>query len=186
MERERYAVIDVETTGFSPVDDRIVEVACVCVDGEQIVDRWATLVDPEMPIPPRTTAVHGITDAMVGGAPAIDRALMQLKERVAGRPIVAHYARFDLSFLRRMPTHEAICTMRLARVLFPDAPNHKNQTLRAVLEIDRLLGEDVGAHRALDDALVTAHVLMACRNRFSPRYWGVSWRRFLQETALVS
>lgn len=186
MSRERYAVVDVETTGFSPANDRVVEVACVCVDGDRIVDRWATLVDPGIPIPPRTTAIHGITDAMVRGAPAIERALAQLRRHSATRTFVAHYAGFDLAFLRPLLTPRAICTMRLARALFPEAPNHKNQTLRAVLEIDRLLDEKVGAHRALDDALVTAHVLMACRSRFSRRYWGVSWRRFVSENALVS
>jgi DNA polymerase III alpha subunit (gram-positive type) len=76
--------------------------------------------------------------------------------------------------------------MRLARALVPEAPNHKNQTLRAVLEIDRVAAcATLGAHRALDDAMVTAHVLIACRYRFSARYWGVSWRRFLRERALV-
>lgn len=186
MPRERYAVVDVETTGFSPANDRIVEIACVCVDGDRVVDRWSTLVDPEIPIPPRTTAVHGITDAMVRGAPTIDRALTQLRRRSATRTFVAHYARFDLSFLSRLRTRRAICTMRLARALFPNAPNHKNQTLREVLQIDRLIDGELSAHRALDDALVTAHVLIACRSHFSRRYWGISWRRFLRDIALVS
>jgi DNA polymerase III epsilon subunit family exonuclease len=183
---ERYAVVDVETTGFSPVNDRIVEVACVCVDGDRIVDRWATLVDPQAPIPPRATEIHGITDDMVAGAPTIDRALIELRRFSAARTFVAHSARFDLSFLGALRARRAICTLRLARALFPDAPNHKNQTLRRVLEIDRILGEDLGAHRALDDALVTAQVLIACRGSFSRRYWGVSWRRFVREEALVS
>jgi DNA polymerase III epsilon subunit family exonuclease len=184
--RERYAVVDVETTGFSPVNDRIVEVACVCVDGDRIVDRWATLVDPQTPIPARATEIHGITDAMVAGAPTIDRALGNLRRLCAARTFVAHSARFDLSFLQSLRSPRAICTLRLARALFPDAPNHKNQTLRKVLEIDRIVGEDLTAHRALGDALVTAHVLIACRSRFSRRYWGTSWRRFVSEEALVS
>jgi DNA polymerase III epsilon subunit family exonuclease len=180
-------VVDVETTGFSPVLDRIVEIACVSVDDDAVVGRWATLVDPGIPIPPRATEVHGITDAMVRGAPSLDRALAELRMHTADRTFVAHHARFDLSFLNRLErSRDAICTMRLARALVPEAPDHKNQTLRAFFEINRRLDEGVGAHRALDDALVTAHVLMACRHRFSRRYWGVSWRRFVQENALVS
>ena len=155
-------------------------------DDDRIVHRWATLVDPQAPIPPRATEIHGITDEMVAGAPTIDRALVELRRFSAARTFVAHSARFDLSFLGALRSRRAICTLRLARALFPDAPNHKNQTLRRVLEIDRILGEDLGAHRALDDALVTAQVLIACRGRFSRRYWGVSWRRFVREEALVS
>jgi len=179
-------VVDVETTGFSPVSDRIVEIACVCVDGDRIVDRWATLVDPGGPIPPRATEIHGITDAMVAGAPHAERAIAELRRFAAARTFVAHSARFDLSFLGALKDRRAICTVRLARALVPEAPNHKNQTLRRVLEIDRLVDRGLGAHRALDDALVTAHVLIACRSRFSRRYWGVSWRRFLRERALVA
>ncbi|HKU80621.1 MAG TPA: 3'-5' exonuclease [Candidatus Tumulicola sp.] len=186
MRSERYAVVDVETTGFSPVNDRVVEIACVCVDGDRIVDRWATLVDPREPIPPRATEIHGITDAMVAGAPTADRAIARLRRVAAARTIVAHSARFDLSFLSGLKTRDAICTVRLARQLVPEAPDHKNQTLRRVLEIDRRFGENLGAHRALDDALVTAGVLIECRARFSRRYWGVSWRRFLRERALVA
>lgn len=186
MVSERYAVVDVETTGFSPVADRIVEVACVCIDGDRIVNRWSTLVDPGTPIPPRASDVHGITDAMVAGAPAAADALAELRRIVRGRTLVAHYARFDLSFLGSLRRRGAVCTLRLARALVPEAPNHKNQTLRHVLRIDRRAGEPLSAHRALDDAIVTGHVLLACRSRFSRRYWGVSWRRFLTERALVA
>lgn len=186
MRSERYAVVDVETTGFSPVNDRIVEVACVCVDGDRIVDRWSTLVNPETPIPPRATGVHGITDAMVAHAPPLASALRQLRRFAGTRTLVAHSARFDLAFLSGLNSRGAICTLRLARTLFPEAPNHKNQTLRALLEVDRFFEEELDAHRALDDALVTARVLIACRSRFSRRYWGVSWRRFVRERALVA
>lgn len=183
---ERYAVVDVETTGFSPVNDRIVEIACVCVNDDRIVDRWATLVDPRTPIPSRATEIHGITDSMVAGAPTVERAIAQLRRFAGTRTVAAHCARFDLSFLGALRGRGAICTLRLARALVPEAPDHKNQTLRRFLEIDRFFGDGLGAHRALDDALVTAHVLIACRSRFSRRYWGVSWRRFLRERALVA
>ena len=69
MEVERYCVIDVETTGFRPWADRIVEVACVLLDGCRVAGRWSTLVNPGMPIPAEATAVHGITDGMVAAAP---------------------------------------------------------------------------------------------------------------------
>jgi DNA polymerase III subunit alpha, Gram-positive type len=186
MVPDRYAVVDVETTGFSPVNDRIVEVACVLVDGDCVVDRWATLVRPDIEIPARATDIHGITNAMVADAPPLWRALATLRNLCCDRIVVAHYARFDLSFLRDLHPDSAICTLKLARALVPEAPNHRNQTLRSVLHIDEAIGEKVAAHRALDDALVTAHVLIACHRRFRERRLGISWERFLSERAAVA
>jgi DNA polymerase III epsilon subunit-like protein len=180
MLAERYCVIDVETTGFSPVNDRIVEIACALVDGDRVVDRWATLVNPRMAIPAGATAVHGITDQMVAGAPGIGSALTHTRRLCYGRIVTAHFAQFDLSFVGASVSSTALCTMRLARTLFPEAPNHKNQTLRRYLHIDRVAGAEMRAHRALDDALVTAHVLIACRQRFRLCRGEDSWERFVR------
>jgi DNA polymerase III epsilon subunit-like protein len=99
--------------------------------------------------------------------------------------VAAHCAQFDLAFLG-WTGEPALCTMRLARAVFPEAPNHKNQTLREYLRIDGVIGEREGAHRALDDAIVTAHILIACRRRFlessSPKSWG--W--FKRANAMVT
>lgn len=180
---DRYAVVDVETTGFSSFSDRVVEVACVLVDRDRVVDRWATLVEPGIAIPERATQIHGITNDMVYGAPRLNDVMRELRARCRARIVAAHYARFDLSFLPALRVHPAICTMRLARELVPEAPNHRNQTLRAVLRIDDVLDRELGAHRALDDAIVTAHILIACRRRFRLRRPRGSWQRFLREKA---
>jgi DNA polymerase III epsilon subunit-like protein len=185
MELERYCVIDVETTGLRPSTDRIVEIACVAVDGCSVVGRWSTLVNPGMPIPAQATAVHGITDSMVAAAPEAAFALRQARRLCEGRLIAAHCATFDLSFVGRLVGTKALCTMRLARTLFPEAPNHKNQTLRRYLEVDRIAGEDFEAHRALSDALVSAYVLIACRRRFRLCRPEPSWSQFVARTALV-
>jgi DNA polymerase III epsilon subunit family exonuclease len=182
---ERYCVIDVETTGFSPTRDRIVEVACALVDGGRVVGRWATLVNPGMPIPAVATSVHGITDDMVEDAPSIVLALRHVRRLCRGRTVAAHCANFDLSFVGPTVASRGLCTMRLARALFPEAPNHKNQTLRRFLGIDRVAGEAFEAHRALSDALVSAHVLIACRQRFNARGSGQSWPLFVRENAFV-
>lgn len=184
MLTDRYAVVDVETTGFSPSQDRIVEVACVLVDEGGIHAQWSTLVNPQMPIPPYVTAVHGITDEMVADAPALSTILPTLRAFCRGATVAAHCAGFDLSFLGAEFASEALCTMRLARTLFPEAPNHKNQTLRVFLHIDDLLTTTARPHRALDDAIVTAHVLLACRRRFGERYSG-DWRAFSRSKSLV-
>lgn len=183
---ERYCVIDVETTGFSPVADRIVEIACAIVEDERVVGEWATLVDPGTPIPPVATAIHGITDAMVAGAPRIGEALLEARRRCEGRMVAAHSATFDLSFVGPAIANEALCTMRLARALFPEAPNHKNQTLRRFLGVDAIAGERLQAHRALGDAIVSAHVLIACRRRFRRHRPWESWTRFVRRHAVVA
>jgi DNA polymerase III epsilon subunit-like protein len=185
MQSERYAVVDVETTGFSPSRDRIVEIACVQVEGDAVVGRWSTLVDPGIPIPGYATAVHGITDAMVSHAPALGDALAELRGLCADRVVAAHCATFDLSFLGPSIATQALCTMRLARALVPEAPNHKNQTLRRFLEIDRIAGEAFEAHRALGDALVSAHVLLACRRRFRARRTEIAWDEYVRRRGFV-
>ncbi len=185
MRAERYCVIDVETTGFSPAADRVVEIGCAEVEGDQIVARWSTLVNPGRAIPAEATAVHGITDAMVARAPSLKPALEYARRLCRGRIVAAHSARFDLSFVGPWVAAEALCTMRLARTLFPEAPNHKNQTLRQFLDIDDRAGESFSAHRALGDALVTAHILIACRSRFAAMRGGKSWKQFVKEHALV-
>ncbi|HMF28426.1 MAG TPA: 3'-5' exonuclease, partial [Candidatus Cybelea sp.] len=164
----------------------IVEIACVVVEGCRVAARWSTLVNPGMPIPADATAVHGITDRMVAAAPEAAFALRQARRFCDGRLLAAHNATFDLSFVGASVGTRALCTMRLARVIFPEAPNHKNQTLRRYLEIDRTSGEDFAAHRALSDALVTAYVLLECRRRFRLCRPERSWTQFVTRTALVA
>lgn len=185
MLHERYCVIDVETTGLRPLKDRVVEIACALVDGDRVVGRWATLVNPCIPIPAAATAIHGINNEMVADAPVIESALSDARRLCSGRVVAAHCARFDLSFVGASIAGSALCTMLLARAIFPEAPNHKNQTLRRYLRIDRAAGEDLPPHRALGDALVTAHVLIACRRRFRICRQGDSWERFIRCHALM-
>jgi DNA polymerase III epsilon subunit family exonuclease len=164
----RYAVVDIETTGFSPASDRVVEVACVIVQDGRVVHRWSSLVDPERPIPWRATDVHGITDDDVAQAPSFSEVERHLIGLCAGATVVAHNASFDLSFLTALQAQPHLCTLALARRAFPHAPNHKNQTLRRYLEIDRdPLLRGLEAHRALADALVTAAILLRCLARLA-------------------
>lgn len=163
--RMRYAVIDVETTGFSPISDRVVEAACVLVQDGAIASTWSSLVNPERPIPEYASRVHGITDADVAGAPPFERVQRELYALCQGATVVAHNASFDLGFLPLLAPLPSLCTLQLARRRFPNAPNHKNQTLRAYLRIDELLRSCPGElqpHRALGDALVTAGILLRC------------------------
>jgi len=166
----RYAVVDVETTGFSPSADRVVEVACVVIQNGRVVERWSSLVDPCRPIPWRATDVHGITDADVAGAPTYAQIEGELFALCDGATVVAHNAAFDLSFLTALRARPVLCTLALARRAFPHAPDHKNQTLRAYLGIDADPAvRSLGAHRALADAEVTAAILVRCLDALAPR-----------------
>jgi len=162
----RYAVVDVETTGFSPAADCVVEAACVLVENGAIIATWSSLVNPGRPIPPQATAVHGICDGDVAGAPPFTTVAETLSFLCAGATIVAHNASFDLAFLPMLAQRPYVCTVRLARRFFPAAPNYKNQTLRAYLGVDADLGfRRLEAHRALGDALVTAAIFLRCMEK---------------------
>lgn len=157
-------VLDVETTGFDPRTDRVVELAAVWVDATgRILRVTQSLVDPEIPIPARARAVHHLGDEDVRGAPKLRRALRAM-EIGTDLPIAAHQAQFDISFLAgpegdpRLAEAPRICTVRCARHLIPDAPAYGNQVLRYHL------GLSVGTlsdppHRAKPDAIVTAALL---------------------------
>jgi DNA polymerase III epsilon subunit-like protein len=113
-------------------------------------------------------------------------ALAQARRFCDGRIVATHNARFDLSFVGPRLCTQALCTLRLSRALFPDAPNHKNQTLRYYLGIDAIAAEPLTAHRALGDALVSAHILIACRRRFRLCRPRDSWSHFIERHAMVA
>ena len=159
-------VIDVETTGLDPGADRIVEIAAVTValEPRPRVEALAldTLVNPGVPIGPVAQSIHHIGDDMVAGAPRYEALIPRLGELARSGPFAAHRAAFDRAFTgSRRPW---ICTWRLARHLWPEAPGHANQVLRyhLRLEVDERLAGEAGIvpHRAAGDALVSAALLV--------------------------
>jgi len=161
---DSYAVIDFETTGLSPAHGaRPTEIAVVLVRGDEIVDRFQSLMNPGVRIPYEIQAFTGITDAMVRRAPSVRQVMTEAVRFANGHPIVAHNASFDRKFWERetaaMPGCETatfLCSLLLARRLFPGAPNHKLATLVRALG----LPSDGRFHRALADAECTAHLFI--------------------------
>lgn len=98
---QEICVLDVETTGYDPSRDRLVEVAAAIMRGPEIVDRYSTLVDPLVPVPVEITKLTGITDDMVAGAPSAEAAVSALVDFIGDRDIVAHNAGFDRAFIER-------------------------------------------------------------------------------------
>ena len=168
-----FAVVDVETTGMrARGDDRVTEVAIVHVDGGSARLAFESLLDPGVPIPPRITALTGIDDAMVDGAPAFADVADRVLAALTGRVFVAHNARFDLAFVRAELERAAdvvfrppiLCTVRLARALVPELPR---RNLDSVIHWFGLSVDH--RHRAAGDALVTAEVLRRLLDRAAER-----------------
>ncbi len=150
------AIVDLETTGAHPVWDRVTEIAVVEVDGGEIACEWSTLVNPQEAIPAAIQALTGITNEMVADAPLFEDLAPGLYERLAGRVLVAHNARFDYGFLRREFERaglrfqaRTLCTVKLSRRLYPE---HARHNLDSVIERHHLACN--ARHRALGDAQV--------------------------------
>jgi exodeoxyribonuclease X len=147
---------DVESTGFPPKAE-MVEIGWTDLvlypDGWKIeVDQKSAFVNPGHPIPAQATAIHGITDEMVVGAMSANDARAQISRGAV--ILAAHNVAFDRQFIRSaLPW---ICTLECARKVWPQAPNHKNETLKQFLGIE----VDGDAHRAGYDAAVSARILL--------------------------
>jgi DNA polymerase-3 subunit epsilon len=159
-----FAVLDVETTGLDPKVDRVVEFACLRVSAGTVLERFASLVDPERAIPGRASDVHGIFDRDVAGAPTLAELAPRIRALTRDAVVVAHNARFDASFLPMLAGCPTLCTMRMAR-RFVDAPSYRNETLRAFLQLETARPH-ARAHRAEADTDVTAALLLELLRRY--------------------
>ena len=168
------AVIDFETSGATPAHGaRATEVAICLLEGGRIVDRFASLMNAGVHIPPFITQLTGITNEMVAAAPPTDAVMREAAAFVGTRPMVAHNAAFDRQFWRAELAHSGLdaphdfaCTLLLSRRLYPDAPNHKLGTLAQWFD----LPASGRAHRALADAEVAAHLMARMQHDLQTRH----------------
>lgn len=156
---------DVETTGLSSQNDRIIEIGAVKYDGGKEIDRFQSLVDPRMDISPFITSLTGITNDALRTAPRLEEILPEFMRFLGGLPVVAHNAPFDKGFLESACTRLGLelknsfyDTLRLSRRIFPGLPSYKLQDLTELLSLD-----GGTAHRALFDACTAAQLFELCR-----------------------
>jgi DNA polymerase-3 subunit epsilon len=156
-----FSVIDIETTGGNATNNKIIEIAVVVHDGEKVLKKWESLINPESYIPSGITELTGITQFMVADAPKFHEIAKELIEITENTIFVAHNVRFDYSFIRSAFndlgytfTRKQLCTIQLSRKIFPELPSYG---LSAIAQNLHLHNPD--RHRAMGDAITTARLL---------------------------
>ena len=157
-----FVVFDIETTGFSPVNNKIIEIGAVKIRQGEITDRFSVFVNPGVPIPFEIEKLTSINDSMVMDAPPIEVILPQFLDFCQDAVLVAHNANFDMSFIMENAKRQGISrkftfvdTLGIARVLLTHQAKH---TLDAVAKTLSISLEN--HHRAVDDAECTAHIFL--------------------------
>ena len=155
--------VDIETTGFDPGRDAIIEIAAIAARGPEIIDRFHTLVDPGRSVPLEITRLTGIDDTLLAGSPGPEGAVMSFAEFAAGRDIIAHNVAFDRSFLTSVAGEHAflgrwIDSLQLAIIALPRLRSHRLNDLALAFGAHR------PTHRATDDveALASLWRVMLC------------------------
>ncbi|MCR5117607.1 MAG: PolC-type DNA polymerase III, partial [Lachnospiraceae bacterium] len=157
-----FVVFDIETTGFSPIKNKIIEIGAVKIKDGEIVDRFSEFVNPECPIPYRISKLTSITDEDVKDALTIEEVLPEFTAFCMGSVLVAHNAGFDTSFIKEnckrlgLPyDYTAVDTLTVSRAFLQGLHNYKLDTVAKELGVSLK-----NHHRAVDDAECTAGIFI--------------------------
>lgn len=164
---DTFVVFDIETTGFSNFNEKIIEIGAVKIENGEIIDEFSTFVNPKRGIPYKITELTGITNDMVSNAPIIDDVIKEFYEFCSDSILVAHNIDFDMSFIRRNGIefgysfkNSLLDTIDLCKYLFPEIKRYKLNLVAKYLSINLK-----NHHRAVDDAKATALILIKCFER---------------------
>lgn len=169
MDNKTYAVVDLETTGHSPVKgDRIIQLAIVFITNGEIGDKYVRFVNPGQKIPPFIRQLTGIADEEVADAPYFEDIADEVARLLEGTIFIAHNTDFDLSFLQsefsrcgiRKWLGKKLDTVELSKIMYPSAASYRLQDIAEDLGIPL-----ASAHRADDDAEATAQLFLACMEK---------------------
>ncbi|AGB40673.1 DNA polymerase III, alpha chain [Halobacteroides halobius DSM 5150] len=163
ISKETYIVFDLETTGFNPHHNEIIEIGAAKVEAGTITESYQTFVNPSQDIPAKITELTGINAEMVADAPSLKEAITKFLDFIGDATLVAHNLSFDLGFiedkLRKLDkpklTNPALDTLNLSRALLPELKSYKLNKLAK--KFNKNLENH---HRAYDDAKVTAEILL--------------------------
>ena len=165
--QEEYVAFDLETTGLSSNNDRIIEIGAVVMKNGEELDRFQTFVDPHRPLEKKIVELTGITDDMLKGAPSIEEVLPKFLNFVAGRVLVAHNSDFDTGFIRAECRREgleynltAADTLILSQNMLPQLNKFKLDIVSNALSLP-----DFQHHRAADDAVTCGLIMHALMKR---------------------
>lgn len=158
----QYVVFDIETTGLSVINNKIIELAGVKMKDGKEIDRFSTLLNPHEKIPYHITQLTNINDDMVKDAPDLEPKLREFIDFIGNDVLVAHNARFDIGFIQAnckalgMPEvkNPVLDTLELARFIHPSLKNHRLNTLADKYKISL-----ENHHRAVDDSLALGGIL---------------------------
>lgn len=167
LKTAEYIVFDIETTGLSVTQNKIIEIAAVKMQDDKEVDRFATFVNPHERIPYNIQQLTNINDDMVKDAPELEPVLQDFVKFVGNGILVAHNARFDIGFIQaNLKTigmepleNPVLDTLELARLLHPTMKNHRLNTLA-----DKYKVSLENHHRAIDDTIALAGILTGLLN----------------------
>ena len=164
---DEMVVFDLETTGLSSRNCKIIEIGAVKIKNGEVIDKLDLFVDPECPIPPEITELTSITDEMVAGAPKECEAIRTFLEFAGDRLLIAHNAAFDVGFVRAAAerceiefNNTFLDTVGLSKYVNSELKNHKLDTIAKHYKLD-----DFHHHRASDDAEVLANIFFVMQSR---------------------
>lgn len=153
-----YIALDIETTGFDPEKDQIIEIGIIKFNENEIIDTYETLINPGREIPPFISHMTGIKDEYLTDAPTLEQIKDELVKFIGNYPIVGHNINFDITFLKQKGVpifNEEYDTLQLSSMLIPHLPSYSLDTLTRTLKIEHL-----NRHRALSDTRASYDLFM--------------------------
>ncbi len=162
-----YCVLDLETTGFSPVTDKITEIGIMKVQNGEVIDKFSCFVNPERPIPQRVVEVTNITDDMVKDAKTIEKVMPKIIDFVGDSVLVAHNADFDIGFLKHNAKelgytleNTYMDTLKLAKLLFPDFKKYKLGMIPENPKLEKVICRQLEKNELTEEDLLNVNRLV--------------------------
>lgn len=184
----RYAIVDIETTGGDPKSDRITEIAIYLHNGQEVIDSFVSLVNPDVPIPEFITRITGIDNEMVKNAPRFYEIARRVVEITDQAVFVAHNVQFDYAFVQKefrslgyTFVKKQLCTVKLSRKLLP---GHASYSLGKLTQALGIVNES--AHRAWADASATVKLFEILLQRQQGSQLSLNLQQEIAEVKLPS